>query len=126
MVHVDFKPDGGLAAALSAPVTEVATFFHDGAPPEGHEANVAKFRENAEKHEAAKDILGVAYGTTYEEVEKDGVKGKAAVLAIGWPSVEVHMALRQTQFFKDNIALLRNDAKGIEVHHTNFMNFVAD
>lgn len=124
LVHVDFKPDGGLAAALSAPVTEIATFFHADAPPSDHEDNAAKF-EKSYKEKGDTNILGFAYGTTHEEMEKDGVKGKAAVLAIGWPSVEAHMELRSTQFFKDNIDNLRNGAKAIEMHHINTMSIAA-
>jgi hypothetical protein len=33
VVHVDFLPERGVSAALSAPVTEVATFYYDEAPP---------------------------------------------------------------------------------------------
>lgn len=121
VIHVDLKPDGGLPAALSAPVTEVATFYFDGGPPENAHEGVEKAM-NALKAEGH-NLQGWAYGTTYEEIERDGHKGKGAVLTIGWDSVEAHMEARKGQAFKDNIDSLRNGAKAIEMHHCQFMNF---
>ena len=60
-------------------------------------------------------------GVTYEEIEKEGVKGKAVVVAIGWQSVDVHMAFRKTEAFSKNIHLLRSTAKSIDMKHVVFM-----
>jgi hypothetical protein len=79
-----------LSTALSAPVTELATFYFEGAPPKDHLEGVHKFRQLAEEKKW-EGYLGSAAGITYEEVEREGVKGKAAVLAIGWTSVDAHM-----------------------------------
>lgn len=123
IVHVDMQPEGGLAAALSAPVTEVATFyFNDGPPSNAHEG--VEKALNALKAEGH-ILQGWAYGPTHETIEKDGVKGKGAVLAIGWESVDAHMEARKGQAFKDNIDALRNGAKAIEMHHVQFMNFLS-
>jgi len=121
LLHVDLKPEGGLTSALSAPVTEVATFYFDGAPPENAAEGVDKALNAlvAEGHKLA----GWAFGVTYEEFEKDGVKGKCGILTIGWESVDAHMEARKGQAFKDNIDSLRNGAKGIEMHHVQVMNF---
>lgn len=119
--HQDMKPD--LQAALKAPVTEVATFYFDGSPPSDAYESTKKFIEICEKDAAAK-VSGWAYGITQEEIEKDGVKGYGAVLAIGWETVEAHMEFRTTEVFKENVHLLRQNAKGIEMHHVRFMNYV--
>lgn len=123
LIHVDFQPEGGATKAMGAPVTEVATFHFDGAPPDDAYDSCKKFIEICEK-EAEQKVYGWSYGITHEEIEKDGVKGKGAVLLIGWDSREDHMAFRETDVFKQNIQLLRQTAKGIEMHHTTFMNFV--
>lgn len=126
MMHVDFKPEGGLTKATSAPITEVATFYFGGEAPSGYEDGVHQFRDIIDKDKAA-GYLGSALGITHEDdVEREGAKGKAAVLVIGWQSVEAHMAFRETTTFKDNIHLLRNGVQKAEMHHTQFMNVVAD
>jgi hypothetical protein len=57
LVHVDFKPEGGANRAMSAPVTEVATFYFDGSPPEDAFESCKKFVEVCEK-EAEQKVLG--------------------------------------------------------------------
>lgn len=121
--HQDMKPEGGLKAAMNAPVTEVATFYFDGKPPDDAYESAKKFIETCEK-EAEGKVSGWAYGITQEEIEKDGVKGYGAVLCIGWESVDAHMEFRKTEVFKENIHLLRQTSKGIEMHHVQFMNYV--
>ncbi len=71
--------------ATSQPVTEVATFYFDGAPPEDAVESVTKFIDVCQK-ESGQTVAGWAYGITHEEIEKDGVKGKGGVLLIGWES----------------------------------------
>lgn len=123
IVHVDFEPQDGFKAAMTAPVTEVATFYFDGGPPENAHDGVKKALENCQNETGFK-IRGHGYGFTHETLEKDGLKGKAAVLVIGWESIDDHMELRKTESFKNNIGMLRNGAGKIEMHHTKFMNFV--
>ena len=60
-------------------------------------------------------------GGVIEDVEYEGKKGKGYVGLLGWESVEAHMSFRETQKFKDNIHLLREDTLGMEVHHTKFV-----
>lgn len=119
MHHVDFQPAGALKKTFSAPVTEVATFYFDGAPPSGYIDEVIKLGKVLE--EKADGFLGIAIGITHEEIEREGVRGKASVASIGWESVEKHMAFRTTPEFKDNIHLLRSNAKKIEMHHVAIM-----
>jgi hypothetical protein len=89
---------------------QLATFYFDGSPPSSYIDDVAKFDKELQK---ADGYLGYAVGITHETVEHEGVKGKAAVLAIGWNSVDAHMAFRETQAFKDNIGLLRSESKKV-------------
>lgn len=126
MVHADLKPEGDLSRALSAPVTEVATFYFGGQAPPDYLEGVLKFRDILNK-EQSDGFLGAAAGVTHEDdVEREGVKGKAAVLLIGWESVDKHMAFRESSTFKENIGLLRNGASKIEMHHVQFMDLLAD
>ena len=113
-----------VASSLSAPVTEIATFYFDGAPPDDAFESAKKCIEIIGK-DAGENVLGWSYGITHEDIEKDGVKGKGAVLTVGWESKEAHMRARETQAFKDNIHMLRQTSKAVEMHHTRFLNFVA-
>ena len=124
IAHADLQPHGAVARALAAPVTEVATFYFDSAPPGDALENAQKFIKVVED-EKTEGFLGAAVGVTYEEIEREGVKGKGMVIAIGWSSVDVHMKFRETETFKNNINLLRNGAGKIEMHHVAFMNFLA-
>ena len=130
--HVDFEPSGSsggaLAKAFSAPVTEIATFYCDREPIADWMSNAAKAAKLLEEQPASAGYLAgsAAYGITHEVVEREGVKGKAAVIAIGWTSKEAHMAFRGTQTFRENIGLLRGEAKGIEMHHVVLMEGLRD
>jgi len=121
--HVDFEPTGALIKAFGAPVTEIATFYCDREPVLDWVSNASKAAQWLEEQPASVGYLGgsAAYGVTHEVVEYDGVKGKAAVIAIGWTTKEAHMAFRETQTFRENIGLLRGEAKKIEMHHVVMM-----
>lgn len=122
-VHADFKPDGSLNKTFSAPVTEMAVFYFEGGPPSDYLEGVEKLNKLFDEQKP-EGFLSLSAGITYEEVEKDGIKGKAAVLTIGWQSVDQHMAFRNTQMFKDNIHLLRSTSKKIQVNHIAFMQYL--
>jgi len=117
IMHVDFEPKDGLSKVLSAPVTEVATMLFDGAPPDDHSENVAKLEPILGSTEG---YLGYAIGTTHDDVDKDDVKGKAAVFLVGWQSIEAHMAIRQNPKFPESIKTLRSTSKGGSMHHVKF------
>jgi len=121
--HADFKPEGSLSKTFSAPVTEMAIFYFEGGPPSDYLEGVDKLQKIFDE-DKPEGYLGASAGITYEELEKDGVKGKAAVVMIGWQSVDVHMAFRNTQSFKDNIHLLRASAKKIEMNHIAYMQYL--
>ncbi|KAK5693508.1 hypothetical protein LTR97_010077 [Elasticomyces elasticus] len=135
-MHIDFVPAGGLSKTLSAPATEVppstsavsilhtdfslqiATFYFDREPVSDYTDNVAKLDKALQGIDG---YLGYTIGITHETLEKEDVKGKAAVLTIGWQSREAHMAFRETQAYKDNIHLLRSNSKKITMWHVQFM-----
>lgn len=125
IVHADFQAHSALETAVAAPVTEVATFVFEGAVPDGYAEGLEAFRAAAEKEAASTGYKGASFGFTVEEVEIDGVKGPAAVLAIGWESIDAHLKYRETQTFKDNIHHLRTGVKASSIHHVQFLNFVA-
>lgn len=115
MLHVDFEPsDTFTKATISAPVTEVATFYFDpssATTATTPEANVLKFRDIV--NAAGKEIdgfWGAAAGVSYESDVKslstgtEGVSGTAVVLVLGWESVEKHMAFRYVFFFSFSFA----------------------
>ena len=61
-------------------------------------------------------FVGLAYGITHEEISsREGDKGKAGVVMVGWKSEEARAAFRETQTFKECFRLLKGEAKGIEV-----------
>ncbi|KAF2107715.1 hypothetical protein BDV96DRAFT_505676 [Lophiotrema nucula] len=121
MRHVDFEPYHQSVKAFTKPVTQVATFFYDGVPPEGILDGVHKFFEVL-RREKVPGALSSAAGITYEEVEFEDGKGKAVVLVIGWRSIEDHLAFKKTKLYEDSIPLLRTDeAAKVDVHHVKFV-----
>lgn len=96
---------------------EFATFF--GVEP-GFGDNVGKFLTQAGSPTPA-GYYGHAYGPSVEDdlnkhaEQEVGEGSNAIVLLIGWESKEKHMEFRETEQFKENIALLRSGAKGAEM-----------
>lgn len=119
-VHVDYPDPDAVTAALKAPVTEVATMYFKDGPPETYIPDVHQFVKAVGKTGQA------AIGPTHEVIERDGFKGKGTVLIIGCETVEEHLSFRQTQMFQENRAKLTNGPGCFEVHHTTFMDFVAN
>lgn len=105
MLHVDFEPSNTFTkATISAPVTEVATFYFDPSSSATPEANVLKFRDIV--NAAGKEIdgfwgaaAGVSHESDVKSLSTEGVSGTAVVLVLGWESVEKHMAFRYVFFF---------------------------
>lgn len=82
MFHADLAPQGDVLKAFNAPVTEFATFYFGDASTEGYVDGVNKFREALAK-ENVSGVHTSAIGLVHEEVEREGVKGKGAVLVVG-------------------------------------------
>lgn len=119
-IHYDFESASALSQALSAPVTELATFYLP-SKTDSFQSSVDKFSKAVSEEKPAGG-LGIASAWSLEDVEHEGLgagnHGKALLLAIGWESVEAHMAYRETDHFKANIGLLRGEPKAVELHHT--------
>lgn len=119
--HVVLKPS---TDPLKSPIVEWMTAFF---PSTTSAAEKDKYVANAEKFiaeckPAAKGFLGFAYGWVIEEVSHPKVDGKALamVAVIGWESVEAHMSLRETDVFKENVALLRDGPLAITTNDFKF------
>jgi len=120
LVHFELKSPSDLAAAVSAPVTEIATIFLlDKA--ESFDDNLSSFAEILAKH--AEGFRGCAHSWILEDVQHEslgpGVKGRACIMAIGWSSIAAHLAFKKTSAFQKGLELL-SDARGSEIHHTIF------
>lgn len=116
LIHVDFQPESGVAEALSAPVTEVATFYYDKAPPASSYDGAKTLLEALIKDGV--NIKGWAFGTTHEVITRDGVRGKGNVLLVGWDTMEAHAESHSTQALKDHIHKLTTpEVKTYEMHH---------
>lgn len=127
MLHATFTPhppsSSSSSAALGAPhtpVTEVLTCYFEsdenGSKADGFESRFDKFIASI----SGGGFKGAARGWVVEEVEYKGEKRRAFVGLVGWESVEAHMAFRETEAFRENIPLLRQEALGMELHHTRF------
>ncbi|KUJ09884.1 uncharacterized protein LY89DRAFT_675407 [Mollisia scopiformis] len=128
VIHIDFQPASKLSTVLAAPVTEVLTFYFDGAPPASYLDAVVTFAQHClgakgGTSTAIPGFMDLAAGITYQDLMHKGVKGKAAVVLIGWTSVDAHMKFRETQYFKDHFHLLLRDAKQFEMHHVACLDF---
>ena len=120
LVHFELKDPSDLTAAVSAPVTEIATVFllHR---TESFDNNLRSFARILDEH--AEEFLGCVHSWILEDVEHEslgaGVKGKACLLAIGWSSISAHLTFKESSAFEKGLELLK-DARGSEIHHTIF------
>ncbi len=117
--HVDFEPASKRRTVLSAPVTEMATFFFDDEPPADYLEGAATFAQQCLETKVD-GFVDLVAGITYQDLVREDIKGKAALVLIGWTSIDAHMKFRETQVHKDHIHLLRRDAKKTEVHHVAY------
>jgi len=113
--HADMSaPEGALKGALGAPVTEVVTLYFADKSEKG-EKDARQFTDMLTKE--ADGLVALDLGWIQEEVEYEGAKGRAMFAVMGWTSVDAHMAFRGSESFKNNVHLLRDEPKGIEMHH---------
>lgn len=120
LFHVEFTAAGAQRVALGAPVTELVT-IHAQSKNSELTNGAQKFAEVLNKD--AQGFLGITSGWSIEDVEHEKLEGKGKILflAIGWQSIEAHMAFRETEAFKNNIGLLREGVKASEMHHVKFI-----
>ena len=125
LCHANFDPHPPSAALSRAPVTERLTLYFSADIPEAEiksfDNNVKKFL-NVLKENAGDGFKALAVGWVVEELDREGVEGKAKALTgvIGWDSVEAHMKFREHPAFKENAGLLREGVKAAEIHHVKF------
>lgn len=116
MYHVDLEPHSEVQKALAAPVTQIATFYFDDEPPEEYSDTLKAFQEAALKESEGPAALAV--GITYEEVEHEDVKGKAAILLYGWNDIKAHEAFRSSSAYREHGMKL---AEGVVHEHAHHM-----
>jgi hypothetical protein len=120
LVHFELESPSDLTAAVSAPVTEIATVFLLD-KTESFDNNMNSFARILDEH--AEGFLGCARSWILEDVQHEslgaGVKGKAYILAIGWSSISAHLAFKKTSAFEQALELWK-DALGSGIHHTIF------
>jgi len=118
--HFELKSPSNLTAAVSAPVTEIATVFLL-EKTKSFDENLSSFAKIVDEH--AEGASGCAHSWILEDVQHEslgaGVNGRACLLAIGWSSISAHLAFKETSAFRKGVELLKN-ARGSEIHHTIF------
>lgn len=120
MYHVDFEPYSSSIKAFSASITEVVRLYFNGVPPPSYlSTNFKQALEISEKNPVP-GMLGIAAGITYEELEYEGVKGKAVVVVTGWESLEKHKEFMGTDLHLEVGKLLMGPADKWELHHVRF------
>jgi heme-degrading monooxygenase HmoA len=122
--HADLPIDETLAAPLSAPVTEFLTCYTS-LSKDKSELDTAATRFSELLAKDAEGFVAIAGGWGIEQVQhgsfaEEGGEGRRFLSFIGWESVDAHMKYRDTPEFKEAIPHLRNNVKGIEVHHVEF------
>ena len=70
--------------------------------------------------EHAAGFKGFTSGWVLEEVQYEGNAATGFVATLGWDSVEVHLAYRDTKEFQESILPVREGCKGRAVHHVKF------
>jgi hypothetical protein len=120
LVHFELESPSDLAAAVSAPVTEIATIFLL-EKTESFDGNLSLFARILDEN--AEGFRGCAHSWILEDVQHEslgaGVNGRACLMAIGWSSVSAHLAFKRTSAFQKGLELL-SDARGSEIQHTIF------
>ncbi len=82
-------------------------------------AKIIEFGKVIQQH--AKGFRDTSSGWIVEEVEHPSVgTGLGYVAAVGWDSVEAHMAFRETEEFKNAMGQMGGGVKGAEMYHVKF------
>lgn len=118
LLHFNFNTTGDLKGSMTAPVTQLATFFLPD-KSSAFDSNLHSFAQVLEEN--AEGFLGVVHGWSIEPVEHEGlgagIKGRSCLLSIGWRSTGAHMAFKDTEAFQ-RCSRYWEEAKGVELHHT--------
>ena len=124
VMHTNFKLQPGTTVLpIAAPVTQLISGFFPASIGSGEvdscNANFDKFASVLSK---APGFKGAASGWVHEEIEneKAGGKAKVAVSAVGWESVDSVKAFQGSAEYKENISLMKEGPKGIEIAFVQF------
>ncbi|KAF2188452.1 hypothetical protein K469DRAFT_566036, partial [Zopfia rhizophila CBS 207.26] len=123
MYHANFEPYGDSIAAFDAPFTQIFRFYFDGRNGEPPTTYVSDFVTKVlpvYEREKPSGFKGAAGGIMYEELEYEGVKGKAAVILIGWDDRERHKGLKARSVFDEVMGLMWSTAMKVEMHYVPF------
>ncbi|KAF1843647.1 uncharacterized protein K460DRAFT_368512 [Cucurbitaria berberidis CBS 394.84] len=127
LFHARLPTDTLSANPLSAPVTECISAYFDPAQSEAeYNASFATFLSeiaNIPNVEAKGLVGGWSVETHQHESLGEGVEGKLFAAFVGWPTVEAHMAFRETEEFGKIRGYLRTGVKGIKVWHVAFTQY---
>jgi len=121
-------PPSGALSDTSSPATELITIYF---PASYSSSDKSTFESGFKKlvaciEDNSPDYTGFTGGWVIEErpLPKDpSTMAKVYTGAIGWKSVEAHMAFRKTQVFKDNVHHLRGakDLQDVNVVHAHLV-----
>lgn len=125
MFNVDLDPADEAMKSFDAPVTEFANVLFAADPPETYIAGVNQFRDAVTKA-PVKGVLSSAVGFTHEEIQLEGVKGKGALLVVGFSGLEVLQPFTQSDVYKQNVGCLTAGAQKSDVHRVMLLKFVAE
>jgi len=115
--HVRFSAP--VTKVAVAPITEMLTFYFPAdVEKSSFESIWERFVDVLSKN--SDGYLGNTGGWVVEDLAYEGQPGKAYVAAIGWESIQAHMAYRETQAFKDTISEVVGATRGRVMHHTKF------
>jgi hypothetical protein len=117
--HVHATPSLNVIADR-APVVEMLLIYVPASANDEVPGTLTRFLDILEKN--ATGFVATSHGWVVEELDKEGVieKLKGYFVAIGWESVDAHMAYRDTEPFKENIPMVRALAKGLRVVSRHF------
>jgi len=122
MSHVRAPFPAEAPAALSAPITELLSVdLAADVDSAAFDAQVAEFMTKGK--EQAAGVVALAGGWVVEERDVDGAKGRGYEVAIGWESLEAHMAFRETQAYRDLVPPVMTFAKARRMHHVKFTKY---
>lgn len=124
ILHVDFDSQEDFHATLAAPLTELVVFYFDGVILPEFAAGLTRVKSG---FLASKGCRGYAWGPTHEvDIEHEGFRGQAAVVMIGWNSIEDHMAVPKSPLFKETGPLLELGTKKTQMDHIKAMPVLKD
>ena len=120
-VHFSPHPPSNAMAMKTVPASQCFILYLAlDVDQKSYEENIQEFVKTLE--ERAKGFKGCTMGWVVEELEHENVEGKCKAYAgaIGWDSVQAHMAFKETQAYKDNVHLFDTGLKASEVYHVRF------